>query len=86
MERIANIMEMHLVQGKKWGIDYHFYKPALEKYGSDQWLWDSCFHMITWSRLNVTNSILNLRTLLHKQVRKTGRIPEMIFWGEQSIA
>jgi hypothetical protein len=47
-------------------------------------LWDSCFHMIAWSRLNVTNSILDLRTMLQKQVRKNGRIPEMIYWGKGS--
>ena len=40
--------------------------------------------MIAWSRLNVTNSILDLRTMLQKQVRKDGRIPEMIYWGKQS--
>jgi len=40
--------------------------------------------MIAWSRLNVTNSILDLRTMLQKQVKKNGRVPEMIFWGEQS--
>ena len=32
----------------------------------------------------MTNSILDLRTMLQKQVRKNGRIPEMIFWGKQS--
>jgi hypothetical protein len=39
--------------------------------------------MIAWSRLNVTNSILDLRTMLQKQVKKNQRIPEMIFWGNQ---
>ena len=65
-------------------MKYHTYRPGLEKYGPDQWLWDSCFHMIAWSNLNVTNSILDLRTMLQKQVKKNGRIPEMIFWGKQS--
>lgn len=41
--------------------------------------------MISWSNLNFTNSILDLRTMLQKQVRKDGRIPEMIFWGKQSM-
>lgn len=40
--------------------------------------------MITWSRLNLTNSILDLRTMLQKQVHKNARIPEMIFWGDQT--
>lgn len=65
-------------------MKYHFYRPGLEKYGPDQWLWDSAFHMISWSRLDVNNSILDLRTMLQKQVQKNGRVPEMIFWGKQS--
>lgn len=65
-------------------MKFHFYRPGLEKYGPDQWLWDSAFHMISWSRLNVTNSILDLRTMLQKQVRKNARVPEMIFWGNQT--
>lgn len=83
-QHIKEVLDSHLVEGQKWGMNYHFYRPGLEKYGPDQWLWDSCFHMIAWSRLNVTNSILDLRTMLQKQVRKNGRIPEMIFWGPQS--
>jgi hypothetical protein len=65
-------------------MKFHTYRPGLEKYGPDQWLWDSCFHMIAWSRINVTNSILDLRTMFQKQVRKNGRVPEMIFWGNQT--
>lgn len=65
-------------------MTYHFYRPGLEKYGPYQWLWDSAFHMISWSRLNPNNSLLDLRTMLQKQNKKTFEIPEMIFWGKQS--
>jgi hypothetical protein len=41
--------------------------------------------MITWSHLNVSNSILDLRTMLQKQNRNTLEIPEMIFWGKESL-
>lgn len=61
-------------------MDFHFYMPDAVKYGPAQWLWDSGFHMIAWSRINVTNSILDLRTMLKKQ-KKEFRIPEMIYWG-----
>ena len=64
-------------------MDYHFYRPGLYKYGPNQWLWDSCFHMIAWSRINLNNSLLDLRTMMQKQVKKNGRIPEMIYWGQQ---
>lgn len=85
MAGIKKTLDSHLVEGSKWGMDYHFYRPGLEKYGPYQWLWDSAFHMISWSRLNVTNSILDLRTMLKKQVKKNSRIPEMIFWGPESL-
>ena len=81
---IKEVLDSHLVEGEKWGMKFHFYRPGLEKYGPDQWLWDSAFHMISWSRLNVTNSILDLRTMLQKQVKKNARVPEMIFWGQQT--
>ena len=76
-------LESHLCEGTKWGYDYHFYKPANEKYSADQWLWDSGSHMIVWSHKNVTNSILDLRTMLHLQ-QSNGRIPEEIFWMERN--
>lgn len=66
-------------------MKFHFYRPGLYKYGPYQWLWDSAFHMITWSHLNVSNSILDLRTMLQKQNRNTLEIPEMIFWGKESL-
>jgi hypothetical protein len=84
VQHIKKVLDDRLVQGDKWGMKFHFYRPGLEKYGPDQWLWDSAFHMISWSRINETNSILDLRTMLQKQVRKNARIPEMIFWGNQT--
>lgn len=39
--------------------------------------------MITWSNRNVTNSILDLRTMLQMQ-QDDGRIPEEIFWSERT--
>lgn len=41
--------------------------------------------MITWSRINPLNSILDLRTMLQKQNSKTHEIPEMIFWGKEGL-
>lgn len=75
-------LESHLCEGEKWGHKYHFYKPSIDKYSSDQWLWDSGAHMIVWSHKNVTNSILDLRTMLKMQ-QENGRIPEEIFWMDR---
>lgn len=73
----------HQLIGTKWGLPYHFYRPSLEKYGPDQWLWDSGSHMIVWTHKNVTNSVLDLRTMLQFQ-QPNGRIPEIINWGPQT--
>jgi hypothetical protein len=76
-------LESHLCEGTKWDLPYHFYRPSLDKYSPDQWLWDSGSHMITWSHRNVTNSILDLRTMLQFQ-QENGRIPEQIYWGDRT--
>ena len=47
-----------------------------------QWLWDSGAHMITWSNKNVTNSILDLRTMLQMQ-QDDGKLA-LSQWGECS--
>jgi hypothetical protein len=75
-------LEEHLMLGRKWGLDFHYYRPALQKYGPHQWLWDSGSHMIVWAHRNVTNAILDLKTMLQMQ-QPDGRIPEIIFWGPQ---
>jgi hypothetical protein len=77
-------LESHLCEGTKWGKKFHFYKPANQKYSADQWLWDSGSHMIVWSHKNVTNSILDLRTMLHFQ-DDNGFIPEEIFWSNRTV-
>jgi hypothetical protein len=78
-----SFLESHLCEGHKWGMKYHFYRPSIEKYSPDQWLWDSGSHMIVWSHKNVDNAIKDLRTMLQMQ-QEDGRIPEEIFWGPRS--
>jgi hypothetical protein len=75
-------LQSHECSGQRWGLPYHFYRPSLTKYSADQWLWDSCAHMITWSHRNVSNAVADLRTMLSMQ-RKDGRIPEIIFWSAE---
>eukprot|EP01038_Epipyxis_sp_PR26KG_P010682 gene10682-14345_t len=77
-------LQEHECKGVKWHKQYHFYRPSIEKYSADQWLWDSGSHMIVWSNKNVTNSVLDMRTMLQFQ-QKDGRIPEEIFWSERSV-
>jgi hypothetical protein len=74
--------EVSGVSNSTWakGVPYHFYRPGLTKYGPQQWLWDSGAHMTVWSHRNVTNAVLDLRTMLSMQ-RDDGRVPEMLFWA-----
>jgi hypothetical protein len=70
-------LDEHLIQGNRcWTgpngepnqcYNFHFFRPSLTKYATAQWLWDSGSHMITWSHRNVSNSILDLRTMLQMQ-------------------
>jgi len=74
----------HQMVGFKFGKPFHFYRPSLQKYGPHQWLWDGGSHQIAWSHLNVTNSILALRTFLSMQ-KPNGMLSQSIFWGPTSI-
>jgi hypothetical protein len=85
VETCYDFLESHLCEGTEWGLPFHFYRPSLQKYSPDQWLWDSGSHMIVWSHRNVTNSVLDLRTMLQMQ-QPDGRIPEEIFWGNRTTA
>lgn len=76
-------LDSHLCEGVKWNKPYHFYRPSIEKYSADQWLWDSGAHMIVWANKNVSNSVLDMRTMLQFQ-QENGRIPEEIFWSDRS--
>ena len=72
-------LESHLCEGEKWGLKFRYYRPSLTKYGPHQWLWDSGWHMITWSYRNPDNSIQDLHTMLQFQ-QPNGFIPEIIKW------
>ncbi len=78
-------LESNHISGERWGMTYSCYKPSNTKYGSYQWLWDSGWHMITWSHRDVARSIADMRSMLQFQ-QPDGFIPEMIFWGEKGRA
>ncbi len=71
------------VTGTRWNIPYHFYRPSLTKYSASQWLWDSGWHMITWSYRHPEKAIAEFRSLLRFQ-QSNGFIPMIIFWKSSS--
>jgi len=80
VETAYTFLKSHLCTGRRWGYNYHFYRPSLQKYSADQWLWDSGSHQIVWSHRNASNAVLSLRSLLHLQA-VDGRVPEMVSRG-----
>jgi hypothetical protein len=83
LQQCYDTLEANLCEGTKWGLPFRFYRPSLQKYSPDQWLWDSGAHMIVWSHRNASNSVEELRTLLRMQ-RPDGFVPEEIFWGART--
>ena len=57
--------------------------PNLEVYPW-QWLWDSCFHAIVWSRLGDERAIDELANVFARQ-DETGFVPHMTYWGDESF-
>lgn len=57
---------------------YSFTWPSTQTYPY-QWFWDSCFHAIVWTHLDMEQAKEELRTLLRAQ-RADGHIPHRIAW------
>lgn len=58
--------------------NFQYTIPSPETYPY-QWLWDSCFHAIALTRLNVADAKKEILSLLSKQF-DNGLIPHMIYW------
>ncbi|HEU4758391.1 MAG TPA: hypothetical protein VFT91_00255 [Dehalococcoidia bacterium] len=63
------------------GRPYSFCVPSNVTYPY-QWFWDSCFHAVVWSHIDIEQAKEELRTLLRAQ-RRSGRIPHRIAWQPQ---
>ena len=57
LQQCYGTLEANLCQGTKWGLPFRFYRPSLQKYSPDQWLWDSGAHMIVWSHRDASNAV-----------------------------
>ncbi len=60
------------------GQPYSYACPSTQTYPY-QWFWDSCFHAIAWTHLDMEQAKEELRTLLRAQ-RADGHIPHRIAW------
>ncbi len=70
-----------LMAGNRVVVGNHRYtRPAPSVY-EQQWLWDSCFHAVILSHLDLTMAMDELRSLLwHAGVDTGGLLPHMIDW------
>lgn len=59
--------------------DYDYVCPSAETYPF-QWFWDSCFHAIVLSHLDLARAEAELRTLLLSQ-QPDGFIPHVTYWS-----
>ena len=60
------------------GADYDYVCPSVETYPF-QWFWDSCFHAIVLSRMDIERAEQELKTLLMNQ-QPDGFIPHVTYW------
>jgi len=60
------------------GLEFGYTCPDPSKY-PDQFFWDSCFHALTWSRIDPRKAMRELRSLGAGQWA-TGLIPHTTFW------
>ena len=64
----------------KWAkSEYKYISPSYPHY-PHQWFWDSCFHAIALSHIDIGLAKNEIRSLLKAQ-RKNGFMPHVIYWG-----
>lgn len=66
---------------EKDGFQYTVPSPMTYPY---QWLWDSCFHAIVLSHINIEDAKKELLSLLSHQF-ENGMIPHMIYWEKNEV-
>lgn len=49
-----------------------------------QWLWDSCFHAVIWTRLDRSRAQREIDNLLAR-MGPTGFVPHMIYWHDTTV-
>jgi len=79
--KIENLFKRNLQSGRSPIPPYEKYTyicPDIERY-PHQWLWDSCFHIIVNSKLNLQLAKAEFETLLKCQF-ENGLIPHMRYW------
>jgi Mannosylglycerate hydrolase MGH1-like glycoside hydrolase domain len=69
---------------RNWVPTPGFTMPNRRKYPW-QWLWDSCFHAIAWSRLGDPRGVKELESVLALQL-PSGFVPHMGYWAKPAAS
>ena len=69
---------------RNWVPTPGFTMPNRKKYPW-QWLWDSCFHAIAWSRLGDPRGVKELESVLSLQL-PSGFVPHMGYWAKPAAS
>ena len=77
---VARLLETNRVRGhdSALGVDYDFVCPSPSHYPF-QWFWDSCFHAIALTHIDLQRAQGEIACLLHA-ARPDGFIPHMLLW------
>lgn len=84
-QRAREVFTNNLFEGySSWkNTKYRFIAPAIKEY-TYQWLWDTSFHAIVLTHLDLEWAKQEIRTFLLGQWND-GFVPHVIFWGDKKI-
>jgi hypothetical protein len=84
LERARDLLEANTQSAQLNGRRFVFTVPSARAYPF-QWFWDSCFHAIVWSRIDIERAKDELRSLLSAQTEE-GLLPHVIFWNRDRVS
>ena len=82
-KEVQELFNRNLKSGTdEMGFHFTYICPDIKKY-PHQWLWDSCFHIIVNSHLNIDLAKAEFKTLIARQW-ENGFVPHMNYWEHKS--
>ncbi|KKR23479.1 MAG: Trehalase-like protein, partial [Candidatus Daviesbacteria bacterium GW2011_GWB1_39_5] len=78
LKKLTNEYQKLLLNNRRQTDGFSYTIPSPDTYPY-QWLWDSCFHAIILSGLNIEDAKAEILSLLSQQFQN-GMIPHMIYW------
>lgn len=85
---INQLREKNTIKVSRDGIEYSIMQPSPKEYSGMQWKWDSCFHAIMNSQIDLEHSKSELKSLNVHQLQSgpdEGMYPHMSFWTDRKL-